>query len=195
MGMNISNSGGRRSRRAPMAEINVTPFVDVMLVLLIIFMVTAPLLVAGVPVNLPESSAKPLEQPTEPIEVAIDQDGIIYIDGAPTAQEQLAQNFAAMAQNQANSGEKLQILLRADKTIDYGRVVLVMGELNAAGLNQISLVTTTSSAASSAASPATTPAESTVSGNDSGDSSGGADNNSASVETTDVSVSAGSSSE
>lgn len=191
MGMNVSTGGGRRSRRAPMAEINVTPFVDVMLVLLIIFMVTAPLLVAGVPVNLPESSAKPLEQPTEPIEVAIDQDGIIYIDGAPTAQEQLAQNFAAMAQNQANSGEKLQILLRADKSIDYGRVVLVMGELNAAGLNQISLVTTTSSAAS----PATTPAESTVSGNDSGDSSGGADNNSASVETTDVSVSAGSSSE
>lgn len=186
MGMNVSTgSGGRRSRRAPMAEINVTPFVDVMLVLLIIFMVTAPLLVAGVPVNLPESSAKPLEQPTEPIEVAVDQDGIIYIDGTPTAQEQLAQSFAAMAQTQSDSGEKLQILLRADKTIDYGRVVLVMGELNAAGLNQISLVTTAASVGAPTAD----------SGGDSGDISGGADNNSAPAETTDVSVSTGSSSE
>lgn len=142
MGMNISN-GGRKSRRAPMADINVTPFVDVMLVLLIIFMVTAPLLVAGVPVNLPESSAKPLEQQKEPIEVAVDEEGAIFIDGTQTADNQLATSFAAIAAQQEASGEDVQILLRADKSINYGRVVLVMGELNAAGLNQISLVTTT----------------------------------------------------
>ncbi|MEY3916063.1 MAG: protein TolR, partial [Pseudomonadota bacterium] len=87
MAMNISSgrSGGRGrrrgGRRAPMADINVTPFVDVMLVLLIIFMVTAPLLVTGVPVELPESRANTLEQPQEPIEIAIDQSGTTFIDG------------------------------------------------------------------------------------------------------------------
>lgn len=142
MGMSVSGAGGgRRSRRAPMAEINVTPFVDVMLVLLIIFMVTAPLLVAGVPVNLPESSAKPLEQQNEPIEVAIDQEGAIFIDGEETPPSELAATFAAIAAQDAQSEEKSQILLRGDKEINYGRVVLVMGELNAAGLNQISLIT------------------------------------------------------
>lgn len=143
MGMNVSSgtSGARRSRRAPMAEINVTPFVDVMLVLLIIFMVTAPLLVAGVPVNLPDSSAKPLEQRNDPIEIAIDQEGAIFIDGAETAPSQLPQSLSAIAEKQDADGDKAQILLRADRDINYGQVVLVMGELNAVGLNQISLLT------------------------------------------------------
>ncbi len=149
--MNVSggNTGRRRSRRAPMAEINVTPFVDVMLVLLIIFMVTAPLLVAGVPVNLPESSAKPLEQKKDPIEIAIDQDGVIFIDGAETPSNQLSQSFSALSQEQDASGEKIQILLRGDRAIDYGQVVRVMGELNAVGLNQISLVTEAAARATS----------------------------------------------
>ncbi len=142
MGMNLSGgTGNRRSRRAPMAEINVTPFVDVMLVLLIIFMVTAPLLVAGIPVNLPESSAKPLEQQKDPIEVAIDQEGAIFIDGEETPSSQLAASFAAIAAQDKEREQQSQIVLRGDKAIDYGRIVLVMGELNAVGLNQISLIT------------------------------------------------------
>jgi len=158
MGMNVpSSSGGRSSRRAPMAEINVTPFVDVMLVLLIIFMVTAPLLVAGVPVNLPESSAKPLEQQKEPIEIAVDRDGVIYVDGTETRRSQLPRALADIVANDADQTEKTQILLRGDRDINYGQVIFVMGELNNAGLNQISLVTeaaasTTQSAASSSAS-------------------------------------------
>ena len=138
MGASLSSRRGR-GRRAPMAEINVTPLVDVMLVLLIIFMVTAPLLVAGVPVDLPESRAGALEQQAQPVQIAMDADGAIFIDDAPVAEAALAQRLAAIAAEPAPP-EGRRIYLRADRGLDYGRVMRVMGELNRAGLNRVALV-------------------------------------------------------
>jgi biopolymer transport protein TolR len=122
-----------------MAEINVTPLVDVMLVLLIIFMITAPLLVAGVPVDLPESRAKALDQDTKPIQIALDNNGALFIDDEPVAPDQLAQRLAVIA-GQPEPPEGRRIYLRADKGLDYGTVMRVMGELNRAGLNRVALV-------------------------------------------------------
>jgi biopolymer transport protein TolR len=138
--------GGRRRRgrgrsRTPMADINVTPLVDVMLVLLIIFMVTAPLLVSGVPVELPESKAKALDQKQEPVEVSIDKEGQVFVDGTAVNEAQMAQLFAALAQKQDEQNPR-QIMLRGDREIGYGQMMKVMGELNHAGLNSVSLVTT-----------------------------------------------------
>jgi biopolymer transport protein TolR len=150
MAMNISSgrSGGRGrrrgGRRAPMADINVTPFVDVVLVLLIIFMVTAPMLVTGVPVELPESRANALEQPEEPIEIAIDQSGTTYIDGTLVAPSELPARLEEIAGAQ-DAAKPRQIMLRGDTSISYGQMMRVMGELNRAGLNSVSLVTTGSS--------------------------------------------------
>jgi biopolymer transport protein TolR len=127
-----------------MAEINVTPFVDVMLVLLIIFMVTAPLLVAGVPVNLPESRANALDQDKEPIQISIDEEGRIYVDEDEMSRGGLATRLREIAVNQ-DPDDPRQIMLRGDKTLDYGLIMGVMGELNRAGLNRVSLVTTGSS--------------------------------------------------
>ncbi len=140
MGLASSSRGGaRRSRRAPMAEINVTPFVDVMLVLLIIFMVTAPLLASGVPIELPESRANPIDQTPEQITISVDGRGVIYIDDArvepgafPQALEQI---------DRRGDGQQPLIVLRGDRSLDYGRVMAVMGELNRAGFSSISLVT------------------------------------------------------
>jgi biopolymer transport protein TolR len=148
MAMNLSSGGGRRSRRgsrrAPMAEINVTPLVDVMLVLLIIFMVTAPLLVTGVPVELPESRANALDQKDEPIEIAIDKAGATFIDGTEVPPGELPARLEEIAVAQ-NPDNPRQIMLRGDTTISYGQMMRVMGELNRAGLNSVSLVTTGSS--------------------------------------------------
>ncbi len=147
MGMaNGGKRGGRRgSRRAPMAEINVTPFVDVMLVLLIIFMVTAPLLAAGVPIDLPESRANALAPEEDPVTISIDGDGFIYLGDDRLAAGELPDRLANIT---ATSGGKLpQVTLRADQGLDYGRVMAVMGELNRAGFNAISLVTNGSESA------------------------------------------------
>ncbi|QNN65098.1 ExbD/TolR family protein [Sphingomonas rhizophila] len=122
-----------------MAEINVTPLVDVMLVLLIIFMITAPLLVAGVPIDLPESRAGALDQQAEPVQVAIDGQGAITIDDQPVTEADLPRQFATIAAQPAPE-EGRRIYLRADKGLDYGRVMRVMGELNKAGLNRVALV-------------------------------------------------------
>jgi biopolymer transport protein TolR len=127
-----------------MADINVTPFVDVMLVLLIIFMVTAPMLVTGVPVELPESRANALEQPEEPIEIAIDQSGTTFIDGTQVAPSELPARLEEIAGAQ-DAAKPRQIMLRGDTSISYGQMMRVMGELNRAGLNSVSLVTTGSS--------------------------------------------------
>jgi biopolymer transport protein TolR len=134
-------SGKGRGRRAPMAEINVTPLVDVMLVLLIIFMVTAPLLTAGVPVNLPESRAKALDQDQEPVQVAVDRGGDIFVDNAKVTDATLPAALAAIAERRGPDGKPPQIFLRADEGLNYGRVMKVMGELNRAGLNRVSMVT------------------------------------------------------
>jgi len=129
----------RGSRRAPMAEINVTPLVDVMLVLLIIFMITAPLLVAGVPVDLPESRAGALDQDARPVQIALDDKGGIFIDDDAVSEAALPQRLAAIAAQPAPP-EGRRIYLRADRGLDYGRVMRVMGELNRAGLNRVALV-------------------------------------------------------
>tara|TARA_R100001244_G_scaffold39766_11_gene36010 strand:+ start:12738 stop:13130 length:393 start_codon:yes stop_codon:yes gene_type:complete len=127
-----------------MAEINVTPFVDVMLVLLIIFMVTAPLLVSGVPVDLPESRANALEQEQEPVQISIDGEGRVFIEDEELSRGALASRLRDIAADQ-NPDDPRQIMLRGDKTLDYGLIMGVMGELNRAGLNRVSLVTTGSS--------------------------------------------------
>ena len=129
---------GRRGR-APMAEINVTPLVDVMLVLLIIFMVTAPLLNAGVPIDLPDSNAKPLAQEPAQVNLSMSRDGRVYIDQSEVDPGTLADRLAALPRG--TDGKPPLVTLRADKTLEYGRVMGVMGELNAAGFNAISLVT------------------------------------------------------
>ena len=138
MGVSLA-SKGRGKRRAPMAEINVTPLVDVMLVLLIIFMVTAPLLVAGVPVDLPESRAGALDQQARPVQIALDNKGGIFIDDVAVTEAALPGRLAAIAAEPAPP-EGRRIYLRADKALDYGQVMRVMGELNRAGLNRVALV-------------------------------------------------------
>ncbi|MFD1106138.1 protein TolR [Sphingobium olei] len=142
MAMSGPPSGRRGRGRAPMADINVTPLVDVMLVLLIIFMVTAPLLVTGVPVNLPETRAKGLDADVKPTVVSIDRDGGLFIDDAQISDADLPNRLAEIMSANAGKAEPPQIFLRADTALDYGRVMRVMGELNRAGLNKVALVST-----------------------------------------------------
>jgi biopolymer transport protein TolR len=130
--------GRRRSRARPMSEINVTPFVDVMLVLLIVFMVAAPLLTVGVPINLPETAANPL--PTEredPLTVTMTVEGGLLIQTEAVAADQLIPRLSAIAKERTSQ----KIYLRADGDIAYARVAEVMGALNSAGFNEIGLVT------------------------------------------------------
>ncbi len=138
MAVNLPSQRGQ-GRRAPMADINVTPLVDVMLVLLIIFMVTAPLLTAGVPVNLPDSRAKALDQDAKPIDMAIDPAGRVFIDKTEVSGV-LGDALADIAAR-APADKPPQVFLRADSALDYGQVMRVMGELNRAGLNRVALVT------------------------------------------------------
>jgi biopolymer transport protein TolR len=137
--MNLPSSRAK-GRRAPMADINVTPLVDVMLVLLIIFMVTAPLMTAGVPVNLPDSRAKALDQDQKPVDIAVDRDGTIHIGDDAVTMEELPDRLSVIASERRQGDKPPQIFLRADKALDYGRVMEVMGELNRAGLNRVALV-------------------------------------------------------
>jgi len=137
MGAPPSTRSGRR--RAPMAEINVTPLVDVMLVLLIIFMVTAPLLVTGVPIKLPENRAKALETDDKPTIISITSGGDIFINDAAVTEEELVDRLTEIAAARTGA-QPPQIYLRGDAELDYGRVMKVMGELNRAGLTRIALV-------------------------------------------------------
>ena len=129
-----------RSRRQPMAEINVTPFVDVMLVLLVIFMVAAPLLTVGVPLNLPETAANAVAaEPQEPLTVSVPAEGPLMLMDEDVAEDQLVTRLRELAETRQSA----KIFLRADGGIPYARVVQVMGALNAAGFNDIVLVTDT----------------------------------------------------
>jgi biopolymer transport protein TolR len=136
-----SAAGGRsgRRRRAVMSEINVTPFVDVMLVLLIVFMVSAPLLTVGVPINLPQSQAKSLSQNTDPLTVAIDGQGQIFLqDAKVTADELMAKLQAVTA---TRGGFAAPIYFKADKALNYGMIMRLLGRLNSAGYGRVELVT------------------------------------------------------
>ncbi len=130
--------GRRRRSSAPMSEINVTPFVDVMLVLLIIFMVAAPLLTVGVPLDLPETEARALPAEEEaPLTINLASDGQIYLQKTPIPFGELALRLPAIAEERADG----RVYLRADAALDYGRVAEVMGLLNKTGFNSIALVT------------------------------------------------------
>ncbi len=139
----VGGRRGRGTRRAPMADINVTPLVDVMLVLLIIFMITAPLLASAVPIDLPESRAKPVEtEEQEPVQLSVGADDTIYIGEEVVPEAELPARLDAIVRENEGKDKPRQIMLRADKGLDYGRVMRIMGELNRAGLTRIALVTT-----------------------------------------------------
>ncbi|MEM9810503.1 MAG: protein TolR [Pseudomonadota bacterium] len=129
--------GGGLRKSAPMAEINVTPLVDVMLVLLIIFMVAAPLLTVGIEVELPETEAEALTEETEPISVSVTATGAIYVQETEISYDNLVPHLSAVAE----AGYDQRIYVRADKDVLYNDVARVMGRLNAAGFTSIGLVT------------------------------------------------------
>jgi len=129
----------RRSSYMPISEINVTPFVDVMLVLLIVFMVAAPLLTVGVPIELPETKANPLQGDTEPLTVSVQPDGKVFLQNTEVELDTLTPKLIAIARN----GYEERIFVRGDRSVDYGYVMKVMGVLNKAGFRRIGLVTET----------------------------------------------------
>lgn len=140
----LAGGGGiRRKRRGhrrsytPMSEINVTPFVDVMLVLLIVFMVTAPLLTVGVPVDLPKTEATPINEEVEPLVVTVDKSGALFIQETEVGADQLVPRLQAITGRKPDT----RIYVRGDKEIAYGTVMQVMGRLNRAGFSKVALVT------------------------------------------------------
>ena len=127
-----------RRNRAMMSQINVTPFVDVMLVLLVVFMITAPLLTVGVPVELPKSTAPEITGADEPLAVSIDQAGVIYLQDTEIALDELGPRLVAVTEQNPEA----RIFVRGDKDIDYGMVMAVMGVLAEAGFTNLDLITT-----------------------------------------------------
>lgn len=141
MGLSVDDGGGRprRGRRTArtMSEVNVTPLVDVMLVLLIVFMITAPLLAVGVPVDLPKTKAPPISTSVEPLTVTIKSNGGIYLENSSTKYEELIPRLKAIGDTK---GYDERIYVRGDKKVDYGTVLRVMGAIKAAGFNKIAMV-------------------------------------------------------
>lgn len=133
-----SSRGGARGRgHRPMSDINVTPFVDVMLVLLVVFMITAPLLTAGVTIDLPNSEAKPIsEEDNKPLEISLSKDGQIFVGEQEVEQERLVPLLSAITKDTPDR----RIFIRADEGLDYGAVMSVLGGLNAAGFRKIALL-------------------------------------------------------
>ena len=140
-GAHAGSFGRRRHRRNPvMSEINVTPMVDVMLVLLIIFMVSAPLLTVGVPIDLPQTQATSLDQADkEPLAVSVKNNGQIFLQNSEVPLEELVPKLTAIAQ--ARGGNDERIYVRGDKSVDYGTMMKIMGRLNSAGFRKVALVT------------------------------------------------------
>ncbi|MEW9806119.1 protein TolR [Mesorhizobium marinum] len=145
MGMAVGNGGGRGGRghrrrgrhHGLISEINVTPFVDVMLVLLIIFMVAAPLLTVGVPIDLPETRANAMNPETQPITISVNENGQIYLQETEIPLEEVVPKLSAIA----TTGYEERIYVRGDKTTNYGIVMQVMARIQAAGYTKIGLVT------------------------------------------------------
>jgi biopolymer transport protein TolR len=132
--------GKQRHRRKPvMSEINVTPMVDVMLVLLIIFMVSAPLLTVGVPIDLPQTQAKSLDQDKEPLTVSVNVQGQVFLQNSEIPIEELVPKLKAITE--ARGGLEERVYVRGDRKVDYGTVMRVMGRLSAAGFRRVALVT------------------------------------------------------
>src|SRR5262245_6072686 len=129
----------RHHRRGVMSEINVTPMVDVMLVLLIIFMISAPLLTVGVPLDLPQSQAKSLDQDKEPLTISVNLQGQVYLQNTEIAIEELVPKLKAITE--ARGGMDERIFVRGDRKVDYGTVMKVMGRLSGAGFHRVALVT------------------------------------------------------
>jgi biopolymer transport protein TolR len=127
----------KRHRRAPIADINMTPFIDVMLCLLIIFMVAAPLLTAGVPLDLPKSEANALNSDKEPLTVSVDAKGDIYLQETKVGLDEVVPKLTSIAQQ----GYEERIFVRGDKTVNYGQVMQVMGRISGAGFKKVALVT------------------------------------------------------
>ena len=138
MAVNLKTSRGRalRGRSEQMSEINVTPFVDVMLVLLVIFMITAPLLTVGVQVDLPETKASTIKGNDEPLAVSVDKDGKVYIQDSETAVDAVAAKLRAISSNNSD----IRIFVRGDAGVNYGRVMEIMGVINAAGFRKVALI-------------------------------------------------------
>ncbi len=140
MGMSTGGGGynkGRGGGYRPMAEINVTPMVDVMLVLLIIFMVAAPLLTAGVPIDLPDSKAKAIsDEDNKPLEVSIAKDGRIFVGETEVTEERIIIILTSMTEDNPDR----RIYIRADKSLDYGKVMRILGNINGAGFNKVALI-------------------------------------------------------
>ena len=146
MALGVSNGSwaSRRQRRRhgtykPMSDINVTPLVDVMLVLLVIFMVTAPLLPVGIPVNLPQTKADAISDPQEPLVITMDAAGKIFLQETEVDVDGLVAKLQAITQNKTDT----RIFVRADRDIAYGKVMVVMGSVTAAGFTQVALITDT----------------------------------------------------
>jgi biopolymer transport protein TolR len=141
MNMGTSASGGHRRRRrhAVMSEINVTPMVDVMLVLLIIFMVSAPLLTVGVPIDLPQTQAKSLSQDKEPLTVSVNEKGQVFLQNSEISVDELVPKLKAVTDARGGSDER--IFVRGDRKVDYGTVMKIMGRLSSAGFSRVALVT------------------------------------------------------
>jgi biopolymer transport protein TolR len=140
-GANAAASGRRqRRRRGVVSEINVTPMVDVMLVLLIVFMVSAPLLTVGVPIDLPQSQAKSLDQDHEPLTVSVNGDGKVYLQNTEIGVDELVAKLKAIADARGGGFDE-RVYVRGDRKVDYGTVMKVMGRLSGAGFHRVALVT------------------------------------------------------